>query len=236
VEVPHPREFVVVRRQPLRVPRRRPSGAGGGAQASGPNSSKANVRSGCSATTCSMRASLVSRCGSGDSFQVLVRWKVISWAASSCRARSRPIRTIRTGLSARWSTSLRRLQWVNGRPSFSGRVVAVATRKASSSALIRRGRPPAQRGFSALIPSSLNRWITSRTVSHSGPLRDNPVPQAFRVEPFRRITARAAGGGPRMSAAVRFRRSRANAVVSEPLRTTADAVGWPPSWHHLGAA
>src|SRR3954452_17531713 len=48
---------------------------------SGPNSSKAKVRSGCCSRAASMRASLTSRSGSGDSFQVLVRWKVISWSS-----------------------------------------------------------------------------------------------------------------------------------------------------------
>jgi len=36
------------------------------------------------------------------------------------------------------------LKWVNGRPSFLGRVVAVATMNATSSSLMRRGAPPAQ--------------------------------------------------------------------------------------------
>jgi hypothetical protein len=39
-----------------------------------------------------------------------------------------------------------------------------------------------------------------------------------------------------MSAAVRFRRSWANAIVSEQLRITANVVDRPPSWHHRGAA
>jgi hypothetical protein len=56
---------------------------------------------------------------------------------------------------------------VNGRPSFTGRVRAVATMNVSSSGLIRRGRPPAQRGSNASSPISLNRWITWRTVSSS---------------------------------------------------------------------
>ena len=37
----------------------------------------------------------------------------------------------------------------------------------SRASLIRRGRPPAQRGSSAARPFSLNAWITSRTVSSS---------------------------------------------------------------------
>ena len=48
-------------------------------------------------------------------------------------------------------------------PSFSGRVLAAATITATSSSLIRRGRPPAHRGSSAARPLALNRWITSRT-------------------------------------------------------------------------
>jgi hypothetical protein len=49
-------------------------------------------------------------------------------------------------------------------------------------------------------------------------------------------TARAAGRDPRMSAAVRFRRSSKSVVVSEPLRTPVNAVVRPPSRHRLGAA
>ncbi len=52
-------------------------------------------------------------------------------------------------------------------PSFSGRVLAAATITATSSSLIRRGRPPAHRGSSAARPLALNRWITSRTGSSS---------------------------------------------------------------------
>lgn len=59
------------------------------------------------------------------------------------------------------------LQWVNGQPNTSGWLTAAVTKKASSSDVIRRGRPPAQRGFNDAIPNSLNRWITSRTVSSS---------------------------------------------------------------------
>jgi len=43
----------------------------------GPNSSNANTRSGNREVTSSMRASFASRCGSVDSFHVLVRWKLI---------------------------------------------------------------------------------------------------------------------------------------------------------------
>jgi hypothetical protein len=44
---------------------------------------------------------LASRSGSVDSFQVLVRWNDTFCSRSSCRSRSRPMITIRTGLAAR---------------------------------------------------------------------------------------------------------------------------------------
>lgn len=59
----------------------------------GPNYSKANVRSGRSLTAYSIRSSLASNAGSGDSFQVFVRWKVIPRRASKHRSASRTIRT-----------------------------------------------------------------------------------------------------------------------------------------------
>ena len=115
--------------------------------------------------TSSMRASLASRAGSLDSFQVRVRWKVMSCACRIWRSRSALTRTGRSAPSRRHAASLRRLQRVNGSPSASGRFVAVSTMNASSSVVIRRGRPPAQRGSSEAIPNSLNRWIISRTRS-----------------------------------------------------------------------
>lgn len=62
---------------------------------SGPNSSKANTRSGKRSKTSSIRSSFASRSGSGDSFQVLVRWKVTPRRASRPRNASRPMRMIR---------------------------------------------------------------------------------------------------------------------------------------------
>ena len=132
---------------------------------SGPNSSNAKHLSGQRSTASSMRASLASRSGSLDSFQVLVRWKVTSWACSIWRSRSWLTRTGRSAPSRRHAASLRRLHRVNGRPRASGRAVAVSTMNASSSVVIRRGRPPAQRGSSDAIPNSLNRRIISRTRS-----------------------------------------------------------------------
>ena len=49
-------------------------------------------------------------------------------------------------------------------------------------------------------------------------------------------TARAAGGGPRTSAAVHRCRSTRDVVPRDSLRTTVNAMVWPPSWHHAEAA
>ncbi len=54
---------------------------------------------------------------------------------------------------------------MKGSPTASGRALAVATMNASSSVVIRRGRPPAHLGSKDAMPISLNRWITSRTRS-----------------------------------------------------------------------
>ena len=63
-----------------------------------------------------MRASFCSRSGSGDSFQVLVRWKVIFSSARIWRSRSREISIWRPFLVARYWASLRMLQRVKGWP------------------------------------------------------------------------------------------------------------------------
>jgi hypothetical protein len=75
-------------------------------------------------------------------------------SCSTCRSRSRPIRTGRPR-PAEYPASLRKLQWVNGWPSFSGRVLAAVTMTSISPSLIRRGRPPAHRGSSAARPLAL---------------------------------------------------------------------------------
>ena len=90
-----------------------------------------------------MRASFCSRSGSGDSFQVLVRWKVIFSSARIWRSRSREILTLLPFLVARYRTSLRTLQRVKGCPRLRGPLVAVLTISWRSSVVIRRGRPPA---------------------------------------------------------------------------------------------
>ena len=59
------------------------------------------------------------------------------------------------------------LQWVNGSPSFWGRLRAISTTNASSWSVIRGGRPAPQCGSSTDSPWALNAWITSRTVSGS---------------------------------------------------------------------
>src|SRR5262249_25501857 len=91
----------------------------------------------------------------GGLLHVLVRWKLMPRDCRICRSRSRPIRT-GWGRAVKYAASLRRLQCVNGRPSFSGRVVAAATIRFTSSWLIRRRRPPAHRGPSAASPLALN--------------------------------------------------------------------------------
>jgi hypothetical protein len=68
---------------------------------SGPNWSKAKHRSGNFEVTSSIRSSLASLSGSVDSFHVRVRWKEMSLRRNSCRSRSRPMCTRRTGLVAR---------------------------------------------------------------------------------------------------------------------------------------
>lgn len=65
-------------------------------------------------------------------------------------------------------------------------MVAVSATKSSSSRLSRRGRPPAHRGTRQASPSSLNRWITSRTVSSfavAGDLGRCRLPGTARPDP-----------------------------------------------------
>ena len=112
-----------------------------------------------------MRSSSSSRSGAFVFFRVLVRWNVTPLAARMARRRSLPITTRRTGLSARYVPSLRRLQRVRGSPTASGRVLAALTMNTSSSVVVRRGRPPAHVGSKEAMPIWLNRWIISRTRS-----------------------------------------------------------------------
>jgi hypothetical protein len=63
---------------------------------------------------------------------------------------------------------------------------------------------------------------------HRGGAEGTPTPDPH--------TAEAAGRGSRTSVAIHLRRSGESAVVREPLRTTVNAVRWPPSWHHAEAA
>src|SRR3954465_7231475 len=100
-------------------------------------------------------------------------------------------------------------------------------RKPSSSALIRRGRPPAQRGSSALIPSSLNRWITSRTVSSSAATRPAiagtvlpPAEASTTIARRWRIPLLAAFGSPRRT----IRSSRCPSSSERRLAFTRSAM------------
>src|SRR5713226_8215861 len=131
----------------------------------GPNSSKAKVRSGKRLSTFSMRAHFCSRRGSGDSFQVLVRWKVTFSSSRIWRRRSRLTSTLRPFLVARYFCSLRMLPRVKGRPRERGRFLATLTMSARSSASMILGRPPAHLGSRQSRPASLKAWITSRTRS-----------------------------------------------------------------------
>ena len=67
----------------------------------GPNWSNAKHRPGKWLITCSIRSSLASLSGSWDSFQVRVRWKLISCSCRICRSRSRPMTTGQAVLAAR---------------------------------------------------------------------------------------------------------------------------------------
>ena len=69
------------------------------------------------------------------------------------------------GCSPGTPATCERSNGVKGRPTFSGRSLAVWTMNSSSSVVIRRGRPPAHLGSNERIPFSLNRWIISRTRS-----------------------------------------------------------------------
>lgn len=85
-----------------------------GCTANWPELVECKVRSGRLMTTSSMRSSLGSLSGSLDTFQVLARWNATPLASRTWRSRSFETSTLRTLLSARWSRSSRRLQWVNG--------------------------------------------------------------------------------------------------------------------------
>jgi hypothetical protein len=90
-----------------------------------------------------MRASFSSRRGSGDSFQVLVRWKVMSSSARIWRSRSRDTVTFGPVFVARYWASLRMLHLEKGMPRLVGRCLAVVMMSLRCSVVIRRGRPPA---------------------------------------------------------------------------------------------
>jgi hypothetical protein len=67
----------------------------------------------------------------------------------------------------RYAASLRTLQWINGRPSVSGRALAVATMNRDILVTDLAGTAARPLRVSAANPHWLNAGITSRTVSSS---------------------------------------------------------------------
>jgi hypothetical protein len=107
-----------------------------------------------------MRAILAAKSGSRLAFHVLVACHRIPAACRICRTVSALIST--RSRAARCSTSLVRLQVVNGRPSRAGGVLAVRQISSRTAGPNRRGRPPLHFGSKAANPFSLNARITSR--------------------------------------------------------------------------
>ena len=107
-----------------------------------------------------MRAIFAVKSGSLLAFHVLVACQLTPAARRIWRADSALIRTLLC--SARYSTSLARLQVVNGRPSSCGGVLATRQTASRTAGPIRLGRPPLHFGSSAAKPWALNAWITSR--------------------------------------------------------------------------
>lgn len=99
--------------------------------------------------------------GSRLPFQVLVACQLIPTLRSTVRTVS-VLATTRCAWR-RCSTSLARLQAVNGNPSWAGAVLATRQIVSRSTGPKLRGRPPLHFGSSAANPWSLNAWITSRT-------------------------------------------------------------------------
>jgi hypothetical protein len=102
-----------------------------------------------------MRSSLASRSGSGDSFQVLVRWKVMPRRASRHRNASRPMRITRPCTSRRNAASFADGPASEGLPEFgwaggcrlNDEVLVVRAEKAGTAS-----RPPrAQAGHADLV-------------------------------------------------------------------------------------
>src|SRR5687767_7228704 len=107
-----------------------------------------------------MRAIFAPKSGSRLHFHVLV---ACQWMPASRRI-ARTVSVLRTirWCSPRCSTSLDRLQVVNGRPSCRGGVLATRQTISRATDPNLRGRPPLHFGSSAANPCWLNAWITSR--------------------------------------------------------------------------
>jgi hypothetical protein len=107
-----------------------------------------------------MRAILTVNSGSRLPFHVLIACQLIPASRRTCRTVS-ALTTIRCAL-ARCSTSLVRLQVVNGSPNCWGAVLATRQTISRATDPNLRGRPPLHFGSNAANPCSLNAWITSR--------------------------------------------------------------------------
>src|SRR6188472_4272058 len=107
-----------------------------------------------------MAAIFTANSGSRLPFQVLVACQLIPASRRIWRTVS-VLATIRCA-PARCSTSLVRLQVVNGSPSCWGAVFATRQTISRATDPNLRGRPPLHFGSNAANPCSLNAWITSR--------------------------------------------------------------------------
>ena len=111
-----------------------------------------------------------------------------------CRSRSRPIRTGTPWHAGQVGGELAQGPAGEGLAELRRAGGGRRDDRRESSSLIRRGRPPAHRGSSAARPFSLNRWITSRTVSSSAaPAGRSPGPGS---PPPRPSASSPAGTGP----------------------------------------
>jgi hypothetical protein len=107
-----------------------------------------------------MRAIFAAKSGSRLPFHVLVARQLIPASRRISRTVS-VLTTIRCALPS-CSTSLVRLQVVNGSPNCAGAVLATRQMISWATDPNLAGRPPLHFGSSAANPFSLNAWITSR--------------------------------------------------------------------------
>lgn len=128
----------------------------------GPNSPKTKTRSAKCSMTYSMRSSSASRSEPGESFQVVVCWKVMPFQWSRARKPSPPM--LRPGSSVEVDGEFAQRPASGSRPSSIGRMLAVRMTRSSSSGVSRRGQSPVHSGPGQVGPQSLKAWMTSRTV------------------------------------------------------------------------